>query len=114
MSNKSLDASFGNVELTVTPEKMFAAADSISKRINTMNQAFEKMIDLVKNTSSYWEGDASDQGRGLFENENDNFINLVSNLNNYVSELKALTSIYVTTEETLTEYAQTLPDNILF
>ena len=71
------------------------------------------MIEIVEKTSEYWDGVVADQERSNFANENENFEALIMNLNNYVSELRAMTSLYEITEEGQTQLAQDLPSGIL-
>ena len=111
--NSSFTTSFGNVELIVTPDKMYQAADSIERKISLTKNKFSKMVDIISATSQYWDGAVADQERRNFINENENFEVMISNLKNYVNELRAITSIYEVSERVQTELAESLPTNIL-
>lgn len=113
MSNKNLVASFGSINLTVTPERMYQAASNIESKIEESKKLFKEMLDTVNQTSSYWEGNVATQDRNNFQKENENFNSLVSNLGNYVSELRTITAIYETTESQNTMVSESLPTDIL-
>lgn len=113
MSNFKLSASFGEVNLSVAPKEMYKTALLIEDKINTSKQLFESMLKQIKRTSHYWEGDVADSERQRFENQNENFQNLIINLNNYATELKTITSIYTASERENADYAQSLQQEIL-
>lgn len=111
--NITNSAYLGNVELIVTPEQMYQAAGIIENNIRESRNAFDSMLNDIKATTAYWEGDAANKERSRFEGESDNFSALISNLNNYVTELKLITQIYQTGEETSVTEAQSLMADIL-
>lgn len=106
-------AMLGSVELLVTPEQMYRAADLIEKNIQSSKNAFTSMISDIQKTSAYWEGDAAEKERKRFQQENENFSALIMNLTNYVTELKLITDIYVTSEQESTTEAMSLQSNVL-
>lgn len=111
--SSNFSASFGNMELTVTPDKMHQTATSLEKRISKTKSLFSQMVNIISSTSQYWDGAVADQERSNFVNEDENFEAMISNLTNYVDELSAITSIYEVTERVQTEISQSLPANIL-
>ena len=111
--SKIHSSSFGDVLLTVSPQEMYAAASAVEQKIKESQTLFDKMISDVKHTSSYWEGDAAKTERERFDNQNENFSKMISNLNNYVTELRTITGIYETTESAVTDAANELPAGIL-
>lgn len=113
MEDNILQSSFGSVTLTVAPTQMYQTASDLETKIASSQKLFAEMIDIIKNTSAYWEGNVAQQERNNFLGENDSFENLISNLTNYVSELKIITSVYQLTENAVSAEAQSLPDNIL-
>lgn len=103
----------GDVELVVTPEQMYSSASLIEKNIQSARTAFDSMLNDIKSTSSFWEGSAADKERMRFENESDNFASLISNLTNYVTELKLITNIYEAGEQISVADSQALQSNVL-
>lgn len=111
--SKHYAASFGDVVLTVTPHEMYAAATAVEDKIKQSQRMFDKMISDIKHTSSYWEGDVANTERERFDRQNENFVKLISNLNNYVKELRDITGIYEMTESVVRDAANELPSGIL-
>ena len=103
----------GSVEILVTPEQMYSAADLIGKNILSSRTAFDSILDDIRSTSSYWEGDAADKERQRFEKESGNFDAMIKNLNNYVTELKLITGIYEANENASVMIASSLPTDVL-
>lgn len=113
MSETKYSGALGEVTVTVTPDKMYAAASAIEDKVNSSKRAFESMTNLIKATSRYWEGDAAEGERRRFENQNENFQNLISNLNNYVVELKTITGFYEINERDIQNSAQSLQADVI-
>ena len=110
--NKTTSIIPGSIELVVSPEQMYATASLIENNIGTARIEFNSMLSDIKATS-YWEGAAADKERARFENESDNFAALISNLTNYVAELKQITGIYEMSEQISAVEAQSLMSDIL-
>lgn len=111
--SKQYHTSFGDIMLTVTPQQMYAAASTIESKVKQSQKALDKLVSTVKGTSSYWDGDVSKAERERFDRQNENFQKLISNLNNYVSELRLITQIYEIGESSVSEAANALPTDIL-
>lgn len=109
----SFMTSFGNISLTVSPQRMYETASGIEAKIADSKKDFEAMIQMAAATSAYWEGDAAEGSRKQFEKQNENFQKLISNLSNYVTELRVITSIYESNESMTTEAANSLASGIL-
>ncbi len=112
MSKKS-SAALGDVELVVTPEQMYQAASLVEQNIKSARTAFDDMLNNIKATSSYWEGAAADKERSRFSDESENFSALITNLNNYVKELRMITGIYESSEKDSVAEACSLMTDIL-
>ena len=111
--SKKTSSALGSVELLVSPEQMYSAADLIEKKIQNARNAFSGMLEDVRATSSYWEGDAADKERQRFAQEEGNFDAVIKNLINYATELKIITGIYEASEKASVMSADALPTNIL-
>lgn len=110
---KKKSSTLGSVDLLVTPEQMYSAADLIEKKISNARNAFDGMLDDVRATAAYWEGDAGDKERQRFAQEKGNFDALIKNLINYAAELKIITGFYEANEQAAVMTADALPANIL-
>lgn len=113
MAGNHFSASFGDVTLSVAPQEMYATATTIEGRIRQSRSRFDAMIDKIHATADYWQGDAADAERKRFDNQKEDFRKLIVNLNNYVSELRAITAIYETGESQTTEASNSLQAGIL-
>ncbi len=105
--------SFGDISLTVSPQKMYETASGIEAKITDSKKDFETLVQKANATSAYWEGDAAETSRKQFEKQNENFQKLIANLTNYVTELRMITSIYESSESMTAEAANSLASGIL-
>lgn len=113
MAAKTHSELLGDFKLVVTPAQMYSTASLLEKNINKSQKSLERIIRLVSNTASYWEGDAAYNERSKFDGEKENFERLISNLLNYAVELKLMTGLYEDSEKGSAEIAQSLPSNVI-
>ena len=113
MSQSQYSTSFGQITLTVKPDMMKAAAENLEKITKKSEQSFDQMLQTVKETARYWQGDAGEHERQLFDNQQENFRNVLNNLYNYAKELRIITSVYETGEENIKGAAASLQTNVL-
>ncbi len=113
MGEKKHSKMLGDFELVVTPAEMYKTASLLEKNVNKSKKSFERITTVIESTSSYWEGEASEQERGKFRGEKDNFSALISNLLNYAVELKLMTGLYEENEQGSTQLAQSLPSDVI-
>ncbi len=113
MSVNNFTTSFGDISLKVSPKEMYQIASSIETKIQGAKTLAEEIKTIINDTSNFWEGSVAETERKYFSEEFKNFDIVTSSLAGYVSELRQITYIYESSEDSLTEYAQTLPSNIL-
>lgn len=113
MSANTYNTSFGEIELTVTPDKMYAAADLLEKTTANVRRELEQLQQTAQLTSSYWKGSCAEKERGRFKAEDENFYHLIENLKNYALELKIITGLYVAGEQGAVTTAKSLEANVL-
>lgn len=101
MSPNTYSTTFGEIELTVTPEQMYAAADLLEKATEKVRRILEQLQTDAQQTSSYWEGACAEKERARFKTEDENFDRMIENLSNYAKELKVITGLYEVTEQSV-------------
>lgn len=110
---RNVDTSFGNITITVTPDKMYQTASLLEEKAKNTDSLLDELINTMKNTIRYWEGNVAETERSKLNVEESNFKCIVTNLKNYAYELKNITAIYETAEKENINESSCLPSNIL-
>lgn len=113
MPGNTYDLSFGDITLQVSPEMLTGTAESISRKIDNLSNAFSEINQKINGMRNYWEGCVADEKVNNYNKQGDNISNMIKNLKSYVDELKAISSNYARTESTITSATNELPSNIL-
>lgn len=103
----------GFATIEVTPEQLYKTSDRVLNEINSVKYSFDRIFNLVKNTSNYWNGKVADKERKELESNKTEISNMMETLRIYTDELNQIATNYIETEEAVTDMSQDLPSNIL-
>ncbi|MST82686.1 WXG100 family type VII secretion target [Bilifractor porci] len=95
-------------ELIVAPEKLKAQAEAVKNDIRKMQKTMEMMATRVRNTKSYWKGDAGESFRGKFEEQNKNAGQVAADIRLMPDDLLKIAGIYEETEAANKDMADAL------
>lgn len=101
------------IQLKVSPDALKVKADQISGQVQKIENHWQKIYDLVKNSKSYWEGEASDFHRRYLKENDDDAKKLLKRLREHPEDLKEMAGIYEKAEEQAMRMAAVLPDDVI-
>lgn len=103
----------GDFTLKADPEKLQASAGNLKNKIDKLRADFDEMITKVASTANYWQGDAADKYRSDFKEEQPDFIEAFSRLNEHVVDLHNIAAVYTGAEQMAQSYAEALLTNVI-
>ena len=95
-------------ELIVAPEKIKSQADTVKNDIRKMQKTMEIMAARVRNTKSYWKGDAGESFRAKFEEQDKSAGQAVADLLLIPDDLLKIAGIYEEAETANEDMADAL------
>ncbi|BCN29977.1 WXG100 family type VII secretion target [Anaeromicropila herbilytica] len=107
------DLSFGSVTLKVTPEVLHSKAEIVNTKISSMSKEFDKMCSLIAKSNSYWVGKAGEVHRNTFTEKKPDIEDIIKRLNEHVTELHQMATVYTSAETAAKEVAEALPNDII-
>ncbi|WP_432627720.1 WXG100 family type VII secretion target [Brotaphodocola sp.] len=104
----------GSVELLVMPELLVQKADEVQKKVIDMKNCFDRMKTLVDRSKSYWVGEAGDQHRKNYSEQQQNISDMLRRWDEHPRDLNAIAQTYLTTEKNIQQViVQELPGDLL-
>lgn len=104
----------GSVELLVTPEILVQKADDVEKKVTDMKNCFDRMGMLIDRSKSYWLGEAGDQHRKNYSEQQKNVNDILHRWNEHPRDLRVIAQTYLTTEKNIQQVIiQELPGDLL-
>lgn len=103
----------GEVHVKVSTEVLNAKADSVSKSITIMENCFRELKEVIDRTAYYWIGEAGDQHRRMYIEQQQNIDEMVKRLREHPRDLQTISQTYVTTERAVQEMADVLPGDVI-
>lgn len=96
-------------QLTVTPEELVNQAGQVSDAAKDLQQSFDRIKNLVNNTSNYWKGEAADAHREGYHKNQNKIDEIIDRYNEHVRDLEAMAGVYRDAEATAANMADELP-----
>ncbi len=85
--------------LLVTPEQLRSTANSFSSNMSSVQRATNQMLDLVSQSSRYWEGEASASYRNKFNQLRDDIDKIHRMIREHVDDLNEMARVYQAAED---------------
>lgn len=102
-----------NVTLKVSTDTMKSKAQEITKQINAIEKKWNRMYEIIENSKTYWEGDASDCHRkGIIDDKTD-METILRRLKEHPKDLLTMAGIYVEAEQEAKRLASALPKDVI-
>lgn len=105
--------SYKDVVIKVTPEELYAKSDDIRHSTESMNKRFQNMKNIVKRSSSYWEGEAKNSYVSVYESFQEEIQETIARLTEHVEDLNKMAGVYQSAEKEAQEIAASLPDDVI-
>ena len=99
--------------LLVSPQEMQSAATAVGDYVNTMEDCFSQMKTIINQSSSYWEGKASEAHRTYYEKNIDKIEEMINRYREHVRDLNEMAGVYIEAEITAKNAADELPGSTL-
>lgn len=102
-----------DMQLKVSPEELKQKAAEIEGRIVNAEKNWNSLCETVNASKRYWEGEAADYGRRLFEESRQEVLAAFERLKGHPSSLLEMAGIYIDAEAKAAELANSLPENAI-
>lgn len=102
-----------DIEVKVSTDVLKAKAQEIQGQIQHINQEWNKIHQAVKNSKSYWEGDASKMHQKYIADSEDDASKVIKRLQENPQKLLKTAGIFIKTEKELTQMAEALPSDAI-
>lgn len=102
-----------DVQLKVSPDELRHAADQIEGQIAAIQRNWNNLCEVVGASRHYWQGDAADYGRRLFEETKQEVLEACGRLKEHPSNLLEMAGIYADAQTKAAEIIRSLPDNAI-
>lgn len=102
-----------DVTIKVTPEVLNTKAQEVSAAVSQMERLFDSVQATVERTKFYWVGEAGNLNRKLFQEQKEDVREIISRLKEHPVNLQKIAKTYSGTEDTLTEAASRLPNDLI-
>ena len=100
-------------ELLVEPKVLVAQAGEVERLVTVMRNSFDDLERYVKNTNSYWVGEAGNIHREKYINMKPNIEEAVKRLNEHINDLRVMAGNYEEAENAANEVAQSLIESVI-
>lgn len=101
------------ISLVVSPQEMIKKSGEVSNAIVRMEAAYDLIKTMVYNTSQYWEGEAGNSFRNLFQDKQDEMETMLKRLKDHPSNLLKMAGLFTDNEGKLEEENTMLPTDPL-
>ena len=101
------------ITIKVTTEELLSKADIVKTKVAQMQRDIDEAERLLNNTASYWLGDAGDKKRRDFQKRKQQADQVVRRLSEYPRDLLEMAGIYVETEESAVQAAESLVQDVI-
>ena len=101
------------VSLRVSPEVLVAKAETVLKDMLVLKQALQRVEQKIDGTSAYWNGEAGEQYRQIYNEQREDIRNILNRLQSNPARLKQIGESYIDTDKQVNEIAETLLGNVI-
>lgn len=101
------------MKIIVSTDVLKAKAQEIQGQMQHINQDWNKIQQTIKNSKSYWEGDASKMHQKYIEDIEDDASKVIKRLQENHEKLLKTAKIFIKTEKEMKEIAEALPSDAI-
>ena len=103
----------GGVTIKADTAALRTASDTLRDRIQKTKTSYDNVLNIVKNTKGYWVGEAGDEHRRIFADQQDDIEQILARLQEHRDDLLQIAGIYEETEPAVTELSEGLNANLI-
>ena len=101
------------IQLKVRPDELQKAASEIQNETRDVETAFRSLGEAITSSRSYWEGDASEAHQKFYDSFKEDIETIVRRLKEHPRDLLEMAGIYVETEESAVQAAESLVQDVI-
>lgn len=101
------------IQLKVSLEELRQKAAQIEGQIANAERNWQNLCEVVNASRHYWEGEAADSRRRLFEEAKQDVDTVIARLKKHPSNLLEMAGVYQDAEAKAADLVQSLPDNAI-
>lgn len=102
-----------NFRLKVDPEVLKTQAQELDLAINRFENNWNKMIQIIKKSKSYWIGEASDVHQEFGEDAAEEIVVVLKKVRQNPKNLEKISGLFLKTENELVQLSNSLPDDVI-
>ncbi len=99
--------------IVVTPEVLESKAREVREYIRVTESTFQDIENKVARTTAYWNGEAADHHRKLFNDEKAEIENILKRLKEHPKDLEIMAGVYKEAEAEVTKTNERIPNNLI-
>lgn len=99
--------------IKVTPEELSTQAEQVRSAATEMKNCFDRLKNLVSETSYYWKGEAAEAHREGYNKNQTSIEEIIARYNEHVRDLENMAGIYREAETAAGNLADELPASML-
>lgn len=99
--------------LKVDPEVLKTQAKELDLAINRFENNWNKMIQIIKKSKSYWIGEASDVHQEFGEDAAEEIVVVLKKVRQNPKNLEKISGLFLKTENELVQLSNSLPDDVI-
>jgi WXG100 family type VII secretion target len=99
--------------LLVTPERLLEKSQSVLSGVSKIKGNFQTMEQKMKQTSSYWVGEAGSLYRKTYSQFKDETEEILGRLKEHAEDLNVMAGIYHIVEGNVQQISNALPDDVI-
>lgn len=101
------------IRIKVRTDVLERQANAAEKKIKQVRSRFERIGTIVRNSGSYWEGDANNAHRREFQEYQDEIEEALRRFCENIADLRKMANIYHSAQEEAYHYSQDLPADVI-
>lgn len=103
-----------DIILKVFPEEMKKKAEKIQSQINAIKKDWNRIDEIMRKTTSYWEGNASEKHKNNKSKLEDDLSHVLKRLQEHPEDLLEMAGIYEKSTKNAQKIANSLPKDVIY
>lgn len=113
IANAIAGISFVSADFKVTPEELRRQSTAVSSTVTNVRNKFSNLERTIRNTTSFWKGDASDAFRSVYGDFKDEIEEIINRLSEHITDLERMAGVYDQAEVKANELLESLPSDVI-
>lgn len=101
------------IQIRVSTEVLETRANAAEEKINDVRKRFERIAEIVNNSTGYWEGEANDAHRREYQEYQSEIEEALLRFQENVTDLRQIAGIYREAESETTSFSGDLPVDVI-